>query len=274
MESVVVGLQDQIALAAVEWVAERARSKPVQIRLVTAGEGSDPDASKDLLASAAERFQETVPETPIEFELVDGPMLHELLVLSESADLLVIGSHPDAGIRQSRTPSFPVSLAARSRCPVVIVPDDWRGSSETRVHDEQPRGSIVVGIDAESTSDKVAMFAATEAEAADRDLEVVHTWEPWNAPKARSVQIEQEDILDAAVSRVRAQYPSLTVRGILVEAVAHDGVLASSRGAHLVVLGTHGLGKATGVVLGAIHQELMIRGGVPLCVVPIDDAVR
>jgi hypothetical protein len=40
----------------------------------------------------------------------------------------------------------------------------------------------------------------------------------------------------------------------------------------LVVLGTHRLGRKTGVVLGAIHQEVMIHGGVPLCTVPLVDA--
>jgi nucleotide-binding universal stress UspA family protein len=257
-----VGLDDEdLAGASVGWVIERARSKPVRIRLVIALDAlaSNPQASQDMLGSAASRIDDAVPGTAVDTDLVDGAILHELLERSEAADLLVIGSHPDPGIRESRTESFPVSLAARSRCAVVIVPDDW----STR------DGPIVVGVDAEGSSDEAALFAAREAVEADRELEIVHTWEPWAAPRTRTVQVEHGLILKETVERVRAAFPSARVRGVLREGEAHEGIIASARTASLVVLGTHGLGKETGVVLGVIHQEIMILGGVPLCIVPL-----
>jgi nucleotide-binding universal stress UspA family protein len=164
-------------------------------------------------------------------------------------------------MRESRTEAFPVSLAARSRCAVVIVPDDW----------VDREGAIVVGVDAAGDSDQAALFAAREALASGRELEVVHTWEPWSVADTRQVQIEQAGILEATIDRVRAAYPAVHVQGVLTEAVAHDGIIASSRRAQLVVLGTHRLGRESGLVLGAIHQEVMISGGVPLCVVPLTD---
>jgi nucleotide-binding universal stress UspA family protein len=147
---------------------------------------------------------------------------------------------------------------------VVIVPDDW----------VPHEGAIVVGVDAAGDSDGAAWFAAREAVDADRDLEVVHTWEPWSVPDTRQMQIEQGAILDDTVDRIRAAYPAVRVRGVLTEAVAHDGIIAGSRRAQLVVLGTHRLGRESGLVLGAIHQEVMISGVVPLCVVPLVDAAR
>jgi nucleotide-binding universal stress UspA family protein len=265
MENVVVGLTDEhLAVAAVDWVIERARWKPIRIRLVTAIDplASSPDATQDLLGSAVSRIGDAAPGTSVETALVNGAILHELLERSESADLLVIGSHPDPGIREGRTESFPVSLAARSRCAVVIVPDDW----STR------DGPIVVGVDAEGTSDGAALFAAREAVESDRELEIVHTWEPWAAPRTRSEHVTHGLGLKATVDLVRAAFPAARVRGVLKEAEAHEGIIASSRAAHLVVLGTFGLGKETGVVLGVIHQEIMIQGGVPLCIVPLVDA--
>jgi nucleotide-binding universal stress UspA family protein len=267
MENIVVGLEDEdLAAPAVGWVIERARSRPVRIRLVIARDAlaSNPQAAQDMLGSAASRIGDSVPGTPVETEFVDGSILHNLLEQSESADLLVIGAHPDPRMRESRTEAFPVSLAARSQCAVVIVPDDWVARE----------GAIVVGVDAAGDSDEAALFAAREALAAGRELEVVHTWEPWAVADTRQVQLEQGGILEATVDRIRAAYPAVRVQGVLAEAVAHDGVIASSRRAELVVLGTHRLGRESGLVLGAIHQEVMISGAVPLCVVPLIDGAR
>jgi nucleotide-binding universal stress UspA family protein len=268
METIVAGIETaEVARAAVNWIIARARVAPVRIRLVAAVDplASDPNDAKDVLVSAALRIADAVPGTPMDTELVDGALLHELLVRSATADLLVIGSRPDSGIRESRTESFPVSLAARSRCPVVVVPDDWERRED---------GPIVVGVDATGGTDEAALFAAREAGASGRVLHIVHTWEPWSAAKSRSTQFEHDFALAQAVERVSAAYPLVAVQGQLREAEAHDGVIASSRAASLVVLGTHRLGKETGLVLGAIHQELMIHGRVPLCIVPLDTAGR
>ena len=102
---------------------------------------------------------------------------------------------------------------------------------------------------------------------------IVHTWEPWATPNARAEQFVHEGIIESAVNRIRADFPSLSVRGVLKEAVAHDGIIANAGDAHLIVLGTYRLGRESGVVLGAIHQELMIHGRVALCIVPLVDAM-
>ncbi len=265
MENVVVGLEDDDAgRTAVDWVIERARSKPLNIRLITAlgWNATDEQAPGAMLAGESHRIQEAAPQSAVETVLADGPKLHELLDESAEADLVVIGSHPDPRIRESRTESFPVSLGARSRCPVVVVPDDW----------EARDGAIVVGIDAGGASDGAALFAAREAVETGRELEILHTWEPWNAPDTRATQHEHQDILDETVERVRAAYPAVRVAGALAEAVAHDGIVANSRNASLLVLGTYRLGRESGVVLGNIHQEVMLRGVVPLCIVPLVEA--
>jgi len=262
MEHAVLGLADEASdLAATEWMIERAQSRPVHVTLVAAHDigASNPDADRHMLATASGRIQQAAPGTPVDTMVTDRPLLHELLEQSESTDLIVIGCHPDPALRQSRTPSLPVSLAARSRCAVVIVPED-------RVAHVGP---IVVGIETGGDSRDALMFAAREAEATGRDLDVVHTWEPWAIARTRSGQFEHEGILEAAVADIRAAFPGVRVRGVLVEAVAHDGIIANSRNAHLIVLGTYGLGRETGLVLGTIHQEVMMRGGVALCIVPL-----
>ncbi|MEO8262862.1 MAG: universal stress protein [Pseudolysinimonas sp.] len=265
MEHVVVGLTDEAtARVGVTWAMGRARTRPLAIRLVAELDdgGSNPGAAKEVLATATRQIAEALPGTEVDYVLADRPLLHELLEQSESADLIVFAAHPDPVMREGRTPSFQVSLGARARCPVVVVPSDW----------EEHGGPIVVGVESENASDKAVAFAAGEALAGDRELRIVHSWEPWTSLTTRSAQVEHGDIINVAADRIRADFPGVRLSAVLAEAVAHDGIIANSRDAHLIVLGTHGLGRETGLVLGAIHQEVMIRGSVPLCIVPLESA--
>ena len=264
MDTVVIGLTDEeTARAGVLWAMHRARSRPANIRLIAELDdgGSNPGEAKAVLASASQRISDALPETQVEFKLADRSLLHELLEQSETADLLVLGSHPDPIMRDGSTPSLPVSLGARSRCPVVVVPDDW----------QEHAGAIVVGLEAEGKADAALAYAAREAAAEGVPLRIVHTWEPWNTLSTRAQQVEHEQATQAAAAQVRAEHPSLAVTAEVVEAMAHEGIISHSRDAQLIVLGTHGLGRETGVVLGSIHQEVMIRGAVPLCIVPLED---
>jgi nucleotide-binding universal stress UspA family protein len=266
MENITVGLDDEDASqTAVDWVIDRARSKPVRIRLVTAFDmlASNPMAAQQQLARTRRRILDAVSAVVVETVLADRSIMEELIEQSASADLLVIGSHPHHRIRSALTGSFPVGLAARSRCAIVIVPDDWTGQD----------GAIVVGVAADHSSDAAAMFAAREAVDQNRELEVLHAWEPWKSPRVGRAKIERARILEAAIDRVREAFPAVRARGILVEADPSDAVVRGSRAAHLVVLGTHRLGAVTGLLLGATGQHVMHRAGVALCIVPLVDPV-
>jgi nucleotide-binding universal stress UspA family protein len=248
----------------VDWVIDRARTKQVRVRLVTAFDmlASNPLADQQLLALTRRRILDAAPGTAVETVLADRSIMEELVEQSASADLLVIGSHPHHRIRSALTGSFPVGLAARSHCAIVIVPDDWTAQE----------GPIVVGVSADHSSHAAALFAAREAVEQNRLLEVVHTWEPWNAPRTRQTQVEHAGILEAAIDRIIAEYPGVDARSVLVESVASDGMVASTRKAHLAVLGTHRLGAVTGLLLGSTGQKVMHRAAVALCIVPLVDA--
>jgi nucleotide-binding universal stress UspA family protein len=260
MEHVVIGLIDERSdRFGIDWAIARARTTPTHVRLVTSLDpnGSNPEGQKRFLFEASEQVRREAPGTEVETQLADAPTLHQLLELSESADLVVVASRPDPVIRDGRVPYLPVSLAARSRCPVVIVPDDV-----------QPQeGPIVVGVQHPEPSAAVA-FAAQEAMRTGRMLRLVHTWKTTSLDP-RADHVRAGEVLRATAERVRAEHRGIRMEVALEELSAHDGVISRSRDASLVVLGTHGIGRETGVVLGVIHLEVMIRGGVPLCVVPL-----
>lgn len=265
MENITVGLDDEDASqTAVDWVVDRARASRVRVRLVTAFDmlASNPMAAQQLLALTGRRILTAAPGTIVETVLADRSIMEELVEQSASADLLVIGSHPHHRIRSALTGSFPVGLAARSHCAIVIIPDDWTPQN----------GAIAVGVAADHSSDAAALFAAKEAVDQNRELEVIHAWEPWKAPRTRRMHVEHAGVLVSAIDRITAAFPTVRVRGVLVEADASDGIVTSTRTAHLVVLGTHRLGAVTGLLLGSTGQRVMHRAGVALCIVPLVDA--
>jgi nucleotide-binding universal stress UspA family protein len=262
MDHLVIGLiaegSDRIA---VDWGIARAQTRPTRIRLISGldSTASNPTAAKAFLADTAKRIQDAAPGTEVETVLADRAMLAELIEQSSGADLVVVPSHPDPAIRDGRSPSLPISLAARADCPVVIVPDDWQPSD----------GPVVIGVEAGGEQSAAVDFAAREAGESGRELRLVHSWESWKTLDARADQVIHGDVLKVTAEHLRSAFPALRLRAVLEEATAHDGVIANSRDAHLIVLGTHRIGRETGVVLGVIHQEVMIRGGVPLCSVPV-----
>ncbi|HTL40935.1 MAG TPA: universal stress protein [Pseudolysinimonas sp.] len=265
MEHVVIGLIDERSdRFAIEWAIGRARTTPARIRLVTSLDpnGSNPEGQKRFLFEASERVRLEAGGAEVETQLADGPMLHQLVELSATAALVVVAYRPDPAIRNGRLPSLPVSLSARARCPVVIVPDDLQPQA----------GPIVVGVQNVDPSAAVA-FAADEAIRTDRMLRLVHTWKSTSLDP-RADHIRAGEVLRAAAERVRAAQPGIRLEVVLEEMAAHDGVISRSRDASLIVLGTHGIGRETGVVLGVIHLEVMVRGGVPLCVVPLTASVE
>lgn len=262
MEQVVLGVDDETtARAAVMWIMERAQRGDLRLRLVAELDdgGSNPGWAKQTLADAVRSIEDAAVGIEVDFVIADRPLLHELLEHGETADLLVVGSHPDPAIRDGQTPSLPISLAARAQCPVVIVPDDWTTQN----------GPVVVGVESGGDGHAVAAFAAREAVAAHRELRVVHTWESWKTLDSRAEHIEHGEVVRATAEQLHAEFPNLRLAVVLKEAVAHDGIIANSRDAGLIVLGTHGIGRETGVVLGTIHQEVMIRGSIPLITVPL-----
>jgi nucleotide-binding universal stress UspA family protein len=261
MEHVVIGLIDERSdPAAIGWAIERATARDVRISLVTAldSTASNPVSQRDFLAATADRIRDAVPGTAVDVALADTRLLAALIEQSESADLMVVGFHPEPALRDGSVPSVPISLAARSQSPTVLVPDD-RGPQD---------GPVVVGVETAEPSAAVT-FAGREAVSAGRDLRIVHTWESWKALDARTEHKEHGEVLRATAERLHAEFPDIHLDVVLEEAVAHDGAIGNSRDARLVVLGTHGIGLESGVVLGAIHQEMMIRGRIPLCIVSL-----
>ncbi|RYV52696.1 universal stress protein [Pengzhenrongella frigida] len=216
---------------------------------------------QQYLAEQLERARARFPALTIDVRVLSGPEVPELRRLSEDAQLLVIGARGHAGRR--RVGSVSGHLAAQGRCPVAVVrgPDD-----ESRLH----AAPVVVGVDGSQSSLTAAHTAAREASLRAVPLVVVHARPTIANPNGRGMpalpplaagRVDENDPTHRAAQDMaavlRAMYPTLDVRLELLDDDPVHALVAASRDAQLVVVGSRGLGAFRGMLLGAVSNEVV-----------------
>ncbi|WP_100814320.1 universal stress protein [Microbacterium lacus] len=270
MDSIVVGYDgSQPSSVALDWAAARAaeRSSSVDIVSVNASDLFDETIITDVLQDAERRFRDVAKDAHVQSRRVSGRMPGALLRAAETADLLVIGAHRRRPLRAALTGWRPLRTIARSRVPVVVVPDDWAATD----------GRVLVGVDDDDSSSAAIHFAAREARAAGVGLTLVHAWQmpvPTmdGAVAVLASPIEQKAahrrILDAAGDAVLAEYPDVAVERMLVHDNPPAALLTEARRSALLVIGTHHRGPLEGALLGSTGQDTVAQSRIPVCVVP------
>jgi nucleotide-binding universal stress UspA family protein len=163
--------------------------------------------------------------------------------------------------------SVAVGMAAHGACPVVIVRGERAGAGNA----ESP---VVVGIDDSSITDAALAFAFDAAAARGVGLVVVHAWSPtaiddalapvmdWDAATA-----EEDALLAERLTGWEQKHPEVAVRRTVVRDGAVRALVAASREAQLVVVGSRGRGNATGLLLGSVSHGVLHASHCPVAIV-------
>lgn len=268
MQDIVVGIDTELpSRVALDWVIERTALHPARVRLVTVI-GDRPfsvkRAERDLAAAAA-RVAAARPGMAVETTLLDGASIAEVLAEeSADADLLVVGHHRGRILRSLATGALPTQIAMHATCPVVIVPHDWL----------RRFGKCVVGVQFDGSAEAAVSFAAAEARAFGRSLDIVHVTEAEDHPGS-SIVLSEPDAADQrspqmakAVELARAGGSGLAVRTFSVSADPDRVMRAHGRQAALVVIGSHGRGTVDAVMRDSVTYNFTNWSTAPLCVVP------
>lgn len=268
MQTIVVGIDTELpSRTALDWVIERTGLVPARVRLVTVV-GDHPLSTKRAernLEAARARIAEARPDLPVDTRLLPGASIAEVLAAeSAHADLLVVGHHRKRVIRSLLAGALPEQIALLAECPVVIVPHDWL----------RRFGKVVVGVQFDGSADAAIEFAASEADAARRSLDIVNVVEAADHPGS-SIVLSQPDADAArspemahAVAQARSGRRNLAVRTFTVSADPHRVMRAHGREAALVVVGSHGQSAADVVIRDGLSYNFMNWSKAPLCVVP------
>lgn len=278
MDRVVIGTDGSAhATGALRWAVEEAAVHGATVEAVLAWNFLDqhqPDRSgtfdadygeDDARAALSAWVTEAVgADVKVEQRTVADLPVRALLEVGDGADLLVVGARGTGGFDGLLVGSVSDRIVQFARHPVAVVraPGPVRG------------GRVVVGVDGSTQALSALRWAGAEARAREAALDVVHAWRlptmaapPVAAVLADTSTLEQSGraLLDTAMAD-----PSLAgveVRPHLVHGGAAGPLLERAEGAGLVVVGTRGLGRVTGALLGSVSRQLLHHSPCPLVVI-------
>jgi nucleotide-binding universal stress UspA family protein len=153
------------------------------------------------------------------------------------------------------------------------------GSRATAADDLAPRleGALVVAVDGSAASGAALTFADELAGRLREPLEVVLAWNFMNGRGVRHAPDEQDleqawqrDAQELLETSVRDVLPSSRATALRLHAVHGNTVpvlLAVSRSAAQLVVGSRGRGGFAGLLLGSTSEQLLRHAGCPVTVV-------
>ena len=178
----------------------------------------------------------------------------ELLHLSRTAHLLVVGSRGHGVSRSIPSGQVGTWLAHRTACPVVVVPD---------FSPETVRRGVLVGVPTTPDAFAVLDFACHHASVHDLPLTVVHA--------AKGTPGSDDDgrrWLAEVMGGLGERYPDVWINAVLTPGRPARTLLRMAERMHLLVVGQH---QATGLhrsPFNRVRSSIVDRSPCPTAVVP------
>jgi nucleotide-binding universal stress UspA family protein len=175
-QHIIVGLDESVgAQIALQWAADECRIRGCTLLIVTVaglgrlsaqsnGDQPTEGAADQLLTRGATAASLRQPGVPVTTLLRQGEPVETLIGVSRGAEMLVVG----APGKQTASPgSVRRQVAENARCPVAVIPRNWRVP--------ETDGSSHIGIAGDLVNTAAAQFADDEAKARGIAIRTVST---------------------------------------------------------------------------------------------------
>jgi nucleotide-binding universal stress UspA family protein len=131
---------------------------------------------------------------------------------------------------------------------------------------------IVAGVDGSPTSLRALEWGVRQAELTDASLEVVVAWEwpttyGWSTiPSDFNPEQDAQRLLEPILATLRTAHPHVSISSKVVEGHPAPVLVAESRGADLLVVGSRGHGAFVGMLIGSTSEHCVANSDCPVVV--------
>lgn len=224
------------------------------------------DEGKKAIMHATKVAEDAMPAdraVPIGRKLVYAAPAPALLKMSDTAEMIVMGSSGRGLLARGLLGSVSSTVVRHANCPVAVVRDEEL---------PDPRNApVLLGTDGSPASELATEIAFDEASRRGVDLVAIHAWSDaavvdvfeidWPA-----VEGEAERTLAESLAGWQERYPDVTVHRLIAQDRAARHLIDKSETAQLVVVGSHGRGSLSGLLLGSVSNAVLHAVRVPVIV--------
>jgi nucleotide-binding universal stress UspA family protein len=248
-------------------VAVHQDSNTYETKVMLANRAAQRSAGERILAAAKRVVGETLGDgtlrpVQVKFTFLFAHPLATLIDESKGKRMVVVGCRGRGTVERLTLGSVSSGLLHHAHCPVAVI---HKEHAEPDVH-----APILLGVDGSPTSELATAIAFDEATHRRAPLIAMHAWaDHLTSGMHLNWTIDEQEgaeLLGERLAGWRDRYPDVSVTSTLSEQDAGRWLVNHSDKAQLIVVGSHGRGGFTGMLLGSVSSTVAHAAEVPVIV--------